>query len=51
VYKRGLGDDSDPAFKPASRISYLPLGERIPEVETEEQWNAALRWATEHLEK
>ena len=51
VYKRGIGDDSDPAYKPSSRISYLPLGERIPEVETQEQWNAALRWASEHLEK
>jgi hypothetical protein len=51
AYKRAIGDGSEPEYQPASRISYLPLGERIPEVETQEQWLAALRWASEHLEK
>jgi hypothetical protein len=51
VYRRAIGADSDPELKPASRISYLPLGDRVPEVETQEEWLAALRWASEHLEK
>jgi hypothetical protein len=51
VYRRGIGDDSDPALKPASRISYLPLGDCIPEVESEEQCTAALKWASDRLEK
>ena len=49
VYRGVLGDDADPALRPASRLSYVPLGMRLPEVETDEEWTAALRWASEHL--
>ncbi|MCF7848394.1 MAG: hypothetical protein K9M45_06045 [Kiritimatiellales bacterium] len=51
IYKGAIGDDSDPKLKPFSRLSYVPLGERIPHVETEAAWSAALKWAWEHLEK
>jgi hypothetical protein len=51
IYKGALGDDNDPALRPFSRLSYLPLSERAENVETEEEWNAALKWAWEHLEK
>jgi len=51
IYQRALGDDNDPALKPSSRLSYLPLFERAPRGETEDEWNAALKWAWEHLEK
>jgi hypothetical protein len=51
IYQRALGDDNDSALKPSSRLSYLPLSERAPRVETEDEWNAALKWAWEHLEK
>ncbi|MDO8542499.1 MAG: hypothetical protein Q7S40_18820 [Opitutaceae bacterium] len=51
IYQGAIGDDSDPPRRPFSRLSYLPLGERAPSVETEEEWNAALKWAWEHLEK
>jgi hypothetical protein len=50
-YQAAIGSDSDPELRPASHISYLPLSERVPEVETEEEWDAALRWASEHLER
>ncbi len=49
AYQRVLGDDDDPKLRPSSRLSYLPLGERRPEVETEAEWNAALAWADVHL--
>ncbi|MSU59819.1 MAG: hypothetical protein EXS35_16905 [Pedosphaera sp.] len=49
AYQRVLGDDDDPKLRPSSRLSYLPLGQRKPEVETEAEWNAALAWAHEHL--
>ena len=51
IYKGAIGDDNDPALQPFSRLSYLPLSERAANVETEEEWNAALKWAWEHLEK
>jgi len=44
------GDDNDPSLRPSARLSYLAIGERIPEAETEEEWNARLKWAWEHLE-
>jgi hypothetical protein len=50
AYRAAIGDDDDPSLRPWSRLSYLPLAGRIPEVETEEEWNAALRWAWEHLD-
>ena len=50
VYRAAVGDNGDPKLWPRSRLSYLPLGERFPEVETEEEWKAALKWASEHLE-
>jgi len=49
VYHGVLGDESEPSLQPASRLSYLPLGQRIPSVETEAEWRAALQWAAEHL--
>ena len=51
IYKGAIGDDNDPALQPASRLSYLPMGDRAEQVESEEEWNAALKWAMEHLEK
>ena len=50
VYRGLIGDDKDPALKPFSRLSYIAFGERIPEAETQEEWNAGLKWAWEHLE-
>ena len=50
AYRAAVGDDSDPKLRPWSRLSYLPLGERVPEVETEEEWKSALQWAWEHLD-
>jgi len=49
VYRAAIGDDSDPHLAPYSKLSYLPLAPRIPEVETEAEWQAALKWAWEHL--
>jgi hypothetical protein len=49
-YRSAIGSDSDPDLMPASRLSYLPLGDRIPQVETIADWDAALKWAWEHLE-
>ena len=49
VYQAVLGDDTDSLLKPHSKISYLPLGKRIPSAETEEEWIAALKWAQNHL--
>lgn len=51
IYRGAIGDDTDPAMQPYSRLSYLPMAGRIEQVETEEEWNAALQWAVEHLEK
>jgi hypothetical protein len=51
IYQGAIGDDHDPSRRPHSRLSYVPLSERVPTVETQEQWNAALRWAWEHLER
>jgi len=50
VYRGLIGDDADPSLQPSARLSYLAFDERIPEVETDEEWNAALKWAWEHLE-
>ena len=50
VYRGLIGDDNDPSLRPSARLSYLAFGERIPEAETEEEWNAGLKWAWEHLE-
>ena len=50
AYRGLIGDDNDPALKPSARISFLAMGERFPEVETLEEWSAALQWACEHLE-
>ncbi|MFZ5830975.1 MAG: hypothetical protein ACOY3P_12850, partial [Planctomycetota bacterium] len=50
IYRGAIGDDSEPTLAPHSRLSYVPLGEHMPQVETEEEWNSALRWAWEHLE-
>lgn len=50
VYRDVIGDDNDPRLRPWSRLSYLPLGRRISEVETDEEWMAALKWAWDHLE-
>ncbi|MCX7011270.1 MAG: beta-galactosidase [Candidatus Sumerlaeota bacterium] len=51
IYKGAVGDDGDSNLQPFSRLSYLPLSERNPAVETEEEWNAALKWAWDHLEQ
>ena len=51
IYRGAIGDDNDPSLRPHSRLSYVPLSERVPDVETEQEWNAALKWAWEHLEK
>jgi len=51
AYRNIIGDDDDPAIKPYSRISYVPFSKRIPEVETEAEWMAALEWAWKHLER
>jgi dienelactone hydrolase len=51
IYRGAIGDDHDPSLEPHSRLSYVPLSERAPAVETEQEWNAALKWACEHLEK
>ena len=51
AYKNIIGDDNDAELKPYSRISYVPLSKRIDEVETEQEWMAALKWAWEHLER
>lgn len=51
VYRAAIGDDSDQKLRPYSRISYLPLGKHIPAVETEKEWQAALKWAWEHLDE
>ncbi len=48
AYRAAIGDEG--ALAPRSRISYLPLGERIPEVESEDEWNAALQFAAQQLE-
>ena len=50
VYHSAIGDDGNANLKPRSRISYLPLGRHFPEVESEADWRAALKWAWEHLE-
>jgi len=50
AYRGLIGDDSDPSLRPSARLSYLAFDERIPEAETQEEWNAALKWAWEHLE-
>ncbi len=49
AYQRVLGDDDDPALRPSSKLSYIPLGLRKPEVETETEWDAALAWARRRL--
>ncbi len=49
AYQRVLGDDDDPKLRPASKLSYVPIGERKPEVESEKEWMDALKWACEHL--
>ncbi len=49
AYERVLGDDDDPKLRPSSRLSYVPIGERKPDVETEKEWQEALKWAGEHL--
>jgi len=49
VYKGVIGDDNDPALAPHSGLSYVPLGDCLSGVETEAEWNAALKWAAEHL--
>ncbi len=49
AYQRVLGDDNDPKLRPSSKLSYVPLGQRKPEVETEKEWQEALKWAYEHL--
>jgi hypothetical protein len=49
-YQAVLGSDQDKRLSPASRISYLPLSDRIAEIETEAEWDAALEWAWNHLE-
>jgi len=51
LYKAGIGDDSDPDFKSLSRASYMPLAEWLPELETRQEYDAALKWAHEHLVK
>ncbi|MCX7012707.1 MAG: hypothetical protein NTW86_09135, partial [Candidatus Sumerlaeota bacterium] len=50
AYRGLIGDDNDPALRPSARLSYIAMGERYPEVETEEEWSAAQKWAWEHLE-
>ena len=50
AYRGLIGDDGDPKLKPSARISFLAMGERFPEAETQEEWSAALKWAWEHLE-
>lgn len=49
VYQGVIGDDAEPRLQPASKLSYVPLGNRLAEVETVQEWNEALRWAAEHL--
>lgn len=51
IYRAAVGDDSDPNLRPYSRMSYLPLGRQITEAETRQEWEAALKWAWEHLEE
>ena len=51
AYRNILGSDDDAAIKPFSRVSYVPFSKRIPEVETEAEWMAALEWAWKHLER
>lgn len=50
VYHSAIGEDGNAKLKPRSRISYLPLGRQFPEVESEGEWRAALKWAWEQLE-
>ncbi len=49
AYQRVIGDDDDPKLRPSSKLSYVPLGQRLAEVETEKEWQEALKWASEHL--
>jgi hypothetical protein len=50
-YQAAIGDDTDASLRPASRLSYLPLSDRIPQIESSAEWDRALQWAWEHLER
>ena len=51
VYQGVLGEEGNAELQPVSKLSYLPLGQRIPSVETEAEWREALKWASEHLHR
>ena len=47
LYKRGMGVDGDLQFNPWSRRSYMPVGKWKADIETEIEWNEALKWVYE----
>jgi len=47
VYKSGMGIDGDTTYGPWSRISYMPVGDWRSDLETYDEWKAALKWVYE----
>jgi hypothetical protein len=50
VYRGVIGDADSNHWSPFSGHSYVPCSGWLPDLETYEEWQAAMLWAREHLE-